>query len=636
MMHNSLFLNRLIIYTVDNQIAYDETFHKGVNIIRGENSSGKSTITHFIFYVLGGAFNDWVKEAQKCSRVIAEVEMNGATLVLKSELNFDENGVANAKEPMYIHWGRIENDTLNEWQKFDFSTTENKISFSNVLFDALNIPIVKGDNNITMHQILRLIYIDQESPTSSLFFYEMFDTIVTRETVADLLLGVYNQDLYEKKQRNDFVEKEIYRLSQEIRAIEKYVDKKYLLIPAHVKLKIEEEESEIENIEKLIKELKEGIKTIRYTQRTKLEFEDLNEEAIKQRQIVTKLDAEIKNIEFDIADSLNFIEELENKMKAIRNSIVTRDFLGTIHLEYCPECLSKLADCPDPTICRLCKNPVDASIGVTQAKKIEQELKFQLKESKNLLIIKNKTLNEKKAVFESEKVKLFRIQQKVNYRLKNVEPLLNEKIEKLQVDKGFHEGMILQLKTILENAEIYQGLVERMKEYEIEKKNLILEISHLLKSQEYVKYMIYKNIEQKALHLLKHDLRRQKEFSTAKEFNIDFRNNIAFIKDKNERYSSSSNFYLKTSARYAIFLASLEIEEMRYPRFIFCDNMEDKGIEPKRAQNFQKVLVEMVERYPIPYQLIYTTSHILEEYNNTKYCVGDYYTEENKSLKYVN
>lgn len=35
-MHNNLFVNRLIIYTKNNKVAYDETFHKGVNIIRGK------------------------------------------------------------------------------------------------------------------------------------------------------------------------------------------------------------------------------------------------------------------------------------------------------------------------------------------------------------------------------------------------------------------------------------------------------------------------------------------------------------------------------------------------------------------------------------------------------------------------
>ena len=55
-MMNNLFLRRLVIYTNEGNIAYDECFHKGINIICGDNSSGKSTITHFIFFVFRRRF----------------------------------------------------------------------------------------------------------------------------------------------------------------------------------------------------------------------------------------------------------------------------------------------------------------------------------------------------------------------------------------------------------------------------------------------------------------------------------------------------------------------------------------------------------------------------------------------------
>ena len=41
-------IQRLKVLTRTGQTAYDECFHKGINIIRGENSSGKSTITYDI------------------------------------------------------------------------------------------------------------------------------------------------------------------------------------------------------------------------------------------------------------------------------------------------------------------------------------------------------------------------------------------------------------------------------------------------------------------------------------------------------------------------------------------------------------------------------------------------------------
>jgi len=46
----SLFLNRLVIKE-EQYIVYDEKFHNGVNIIRGDNSSGKSTIMELIFLI---------------------------------------------------------------------------------------------------------------------------------------------------------------------------------------------------------------------------------------------------------------------------------------------------------------------------------------------------------------------------------------------------------------------------------------------------------------------------------------------------------------------------------------------------------------------------------------------------------
>ena len=96
-MQDNLFLNRMLIYTNAGEIAYDEIFHKGVNIIRGDNSSGKSTITHFIFFALGGDFSDFVPEARQCQVVYAEVDMNGAVLTIKRYIEINEKGKINSR-----------------------------------------------------------------------------------------------------------------------------------------------------------------------------------------------------------------------------------------------------------------------------------------------------------------------------------------------------------------------------------------------------------------------------------------------------------------------------------------------------------------------------------------------------------
>lgn len=68
---------------------------------------------------------------------------------------------------MSIFWGTYEEAKVagNEgWQIFPYRRTENKKSFSNALFLSLGFPELRGDvdSNITMHQVLRMLYIDQK------------------------------------------------------------------------------------------------------------------------------------------------------------------------------------------------------------------------------------------------------------------------------------------------------------------------------------------------------------------------------------------------------------------------------------------------------------------------------------------
>lgn len=222
MMQNSLFLQRLRIMTLDNKVAYDEQFHRGVNIIRGQNSSGKSTIIRFIFFALGGAYSEFVPEALQCKYVMAEICINGDTVVtLKRYLEVNQDKKVNSKVPMYIYYGTLdeclEDKRKDVWKKFGYISTDKTKSFSNVLFRMLGLPVVKADSNITMHQILRLIYLDQESPTNSLFFFEMFDKELTRETIAEVLLGVYDEELYEAKYRLLDIKTELKEIGGTIR-----------------------------------------------------------------------------------------------------------------------------------------------------------------------------------------------------------------------------------------------------------------------------------------------------------------------------------------------------------------------------------------------------------------------------------
>lgn len=649
-MMNNLFLRRLVIYTNEGNIAYDECFHKGINIICGENSSGKSTITHFIFFVLGGDFKDFVPEAKKCQVVYAEVGANGLIFTIKREIEINERNNINSRVAMHLFLGDFEesqNPPSNKyWQKYPYNTTLKKKSFSNVLFELLDIPEVKEENNISIHQILRLLYIDQESPTGSLFYYEQFDSQSTREAVADLLLGVYNQDLYTHKLDLQNSEKKLEELKSEIKVTEKFFPNALYLNKVHIETQIDNNKKQISEINNKIIGIRKGVQVVKFDSEKQLEFQKLQQETAQERENLIKLQNEITVLQNEIVDSEYFIEVLNNKYRALKNSIKTREFLGSIPIDYCPECLSKLESVIEENRCKLCKQEIDDTLGITQAKRMQLEIKFQIEESKKLLDLKNERLEEKRILLQNKKKVVENLQRKVNSSIVNVRPFELEELDFLNYQIGIIEGKITQLQTMLEQALKYETLIDEMQF--LEKKILNLEniISGIKKEQEENKKKILSVIQEEGVFLLNNDLERQKEFTDAepRDLVINFSNNIVYLKtDNSERYkqyqkfSASSNFYLKVAARFAIFLASLRIPNMRFPRFIFADNMEDKGIEVERAQNLQEILIKHVNELNKEqnYQIIYTTSYITEKLKKSKYVVGQYYTKNNKSMKNV-
>ncbi|WP_297333442.1 AAA family ATPase [Flavobacterium sp.] len=642
MMYNTLFINRLAVLAKSGEIAYDQEFHHGVNIIRGDNSSGKSTITNFIFYILGGDFTDFVPEARRCSEVYAETQMNGATITLKREIIFDDSNRVKSRTPMYFYWGEYEESRNpppdKQWQKFGYNSYPEVKSFSNVIFDNLNIPTVRGESNITINQLLRLMYIDQESPTSSLFLYEQFDSQITRETTAELLLGIYNDELYQNRRRLIEVNKEIDESKSEIKATKGFFSDPLLLNPANIEAKIDNAQSEISQIEDKIISLKSAVKN-KGIKVSKFRFQQLINEIAEQRKNINKLQDQYNRINHEITDNDFFIATLEEKLKALKNSLVTREFLNNFTINYCPECLTeiKIAHNHDEKAqCKLCKETIDSSYGITQGRRMEQEISFQITESGSIQKALKKDLEILGPKLKKEIGKLQGLQKMYDEEVNDVKSSRQEEIENLAVEKGFLEGEILQYRTLLENALYYAGLLEKRDKLLREKDLIEAYIKHTEQQQNLLKNKIELKIKQEALYLLNNDLHRQDEFKNANDFHVDFSNNIAFLSSKYGKYSASSNFYLKITARFAIFLASLSIPQMRYPRFIVADNMEDKGIEEKRAQNFQKILIERLMNFdPKSYQVIYTTSYITEELNNSNLVVGEYYTTNNRTLKNI-
>jgi len=216
-------LRRLTVYK-DGRIVFDASFHAGVNIFRGHNSSGKTTILDFIAYTLGAENVPWKPEALLCDWSIAEVMLNDNPVTLRRIVN------DKPLNPMHIFWGPYEsaiNAPDQKWEVFGFRRSESKLSFTQALMHSMDLPEAQGDgaSNLTMHQLLRVLYADQPSLHSPIFRTDAFDSALNRETVGGYLSGVYDDRLYTAQLERRMHEKELQSLDSELKSIFKVLSK---------------------------------------------------------------------------------------------------------------------------------------------------------------------------------------------------------------------------------------------------------------------------------------------------------------------------------------------------------------------------------------------------------------------------
>lgn len=633
---STLHIRRFVVFAKDGSRAYDEYFHPGVNIIRGSNSSGKSTIMNLLFFSLGGDYSAWSHAATLCRTVIVEVLINGVVVTLKRSIN------SASMRPMMIYLGNIDEALQNNedgWKLYPYRNTDNTFSFSRVLFDLLHYPEVRsdaGDTNITMHQILRLMFIDQESSADSLFRFDNFDYPLTREAVSELLLGIYDNELYNLRSQEKIKQTNKKEKEAEYRGLKKLYQQSAETIDINkANSLIKDKEDALSKLElDIIKRAsqvsyivprKKGINVVAKIDRLNTLKQEINE-----------LKESIHNNDSDIVDSKLFIESLNNKLEQISDSILTRQSLGEITLTHCPQCLSPLPHTGRVGYCSLCHQPIGSDQSKTYASRIQQEIRMQISESSKIIDIKEKRSLLYKDKLAGKIAEAEQLQRDINLSTKNSKPVGQEELDSLYELRGSLKQEILYLKKQKKIAERYKQLGDEIAENEKELELIKQRIDSLVNQQSTNHKKAIEKIQEYAAFILRNDLPRQTEFKNAVPSGIDINfkaNSMALNGQFN--YSASSNVYLKNAIRFAIFFASLSLDFFRYPGFIACDNMEDKGMEKERSQNFQKLLIHMCSRLPKDsYQMIFSTSMIAEELNTNEYCIGDDYSEKNKSLKF--
>lgn len=630
MSYPHFYLRRLRVLSGGKPV-YDQTFHLGVNIIRGQNGSGKSTISDFIFYVLGGEFENWKTAATRCDEVQAEVVTRGGTLTLRRSID-------KATSPINVFFGPMSDAALrgiDGWERFPIRRSENHESFSQIMFRSIGIPEAQsqGASNVTMHQVLRLLYSDQRTPSGFLFRYESFDPREIREAVGNLLCGMNVYEAYEIELKLREINKKFEEKSKQLSAlILSLPPQESLARPENIDERVSKLRAEYESVTQEIASVDERLNGSEIS-----EFVKARSEAIAflrmLRNSIAEMEDKLNVNDLEISDLEGFLAYLQQTSTKLGRAEAVSNVVGSIEFTHCPACLSPLTDKHGPLHCVLCGAATDHEKEKSRYLLIKLDVDIQIRESTQLL-------EEKQKKSENLKSEARRARRQYNDRLSEYtvrfdlstsprDSFIARRSQRLgQLDRELDE-----LARLRERALEIDSLSKEKAQIQEEMNRLTTRSKILDSANSRRRSQALTAISERAKSILRLDLSRQIEFKSAQNVVVNFADNSILV-DGDLNFAESSNVIVKNTAILSMFLAACGDPAFFHPRFLLLDNIEDKGMEEGRSHNFQKIIVDASAAASQPHQIIFTTSMINPALEIDTLVIGPRYTDEKRSLNF--
>ncbi|PKG93316.1 AAA family ATPase [Paraglaciecola sp. MB-3u-78] len=626
MMNNNKLIIRRVIINSGSKVVYDENYHVGLNVIRGANGTGKSTIMELISYGLGGDIKKdyWKEEALECTRITLALKMSNKDYVLRRAIEGEAS-----RPQIEIFEGTLEESLEKgpEWTSYKNAKSENRKSYSMQLFSLLGLEqhITADSDSLTLHQLLRILYIDQDTPASKIFRTEPFtyDKESMRKAIGEYAFGFDDLEAHSLRQKLYEATKKFEKVDDELKTIYK------VLGATNIKATSKEIDAEI-------KVLLESLQTLDIARSAKSEdispsetseiesHSSVIKESIEQQALlISVIESEFTSVSYDISESLEFLQSLEYRRSSLQQAQVTHKDIGAVNFKYCPSCFCEITETEDEENCVLCK--ADCQKDLTNESYIQalNELDFQMSETKLMMSKQRTTRAELEASLKNHKETLQQL--RINYNeINSFSSDFEQQIASYANQKGFIQAQIESLK---ERHSLASDL-DQKRDYKNDLQSKINELDlslRLIESRNNIRRKSVRNkISNKVIEILSED-GVENAFNNASSFEFDFATDSMRLNGR-ANFSASSNVILKNSFHLAALLVSVEDSQFRIPCFSMFDNIEDKGMQEKRSQNFQRIIAEECSELEGEFQLIMTTSMVVSDLNNDDFGVGPYYS----------
>lgn len=369
----SLFIKAIRVLGNSGIVLELSDLRRGINVIRGENSSGRTTLLKLFEFGFGADITVsrfFIPEIQECQRLLMEIELNGVIYTIDRKFGHGSNRVI-------VYQGAIDLLLRNESH---FSVGD---EFSDFLLYRLDIPSIhyldnyrERERKITFNDLYDALYIDQERGLSQIHA-RAGET--KRKHVFKLLTKISLPDLYQVEVEEESLKKKRSDLENDFQAISRFFGSVNLPTPFAIQSQINqlnEQRSELE-----------------------IQFQDLKLKLRSNPAYVDPLRTEILNLETILAakqkdsfltkQTLESYAELENQLyediDRISRVRISAIQLASFKFEKCPRCLQNITEemQHNESIgnCGLCNRPlIKDSDDTDSLERHETQIKSQLDE----------------------------------------------------------------------------------------------------------------------------------------------------------------------------------------------------------------------------------------------------------------
>lgn len=345
----NLFLKTFRLVGIEKN--YEVNFIKGLNVISGPTSTGKTTIFELIDYAFGAkSHKSYIEVGTKCTDVELEFE-------IKSKLYRIKRTLFKFELPILVERFNEDEGEFEILGTFFDRNKDYDKTLSAFLLSKLGLDGVKvSSQNFSFRDLFKFSYLKQtEIDNEDILSEKNWPVYNKQKSAFEIIFNFYDKLIGELKSQLN-IKKEEYKNEQiKLNGVQEFLKHSNVENYDTVDKRKKEIDTKIEQLNQLLNENKNNIKMDSSDSMT----QDLEESIIEKKR-------ERNSVLLELADQKQYIQKLmtlsnqyTNDLEKIDAAIMGVREINKYDFKLCPNCLQPISEHKNSTDCMLCGNSME-------------------------------------------------------------------------------------------------------------------------------------------------------------------------------------------------------------------------------------------------------------------------------------